>query len=191
MVCVLSKQKSRTLFIIISFLKIFLMHQHLAKKPKYTSIIYMQRNIIYCAFQWMRLHLCLNRYRYILVPATIWFRNIGTNFIMVSITTDLPYILDIYIKIEYMYIELMYKTVEPWYFQFAMNIFYLKVLIDNSVIEYKNMINRYGIMSHYKFSNLGFVFNVNLVYHLNYISWFLHIHLNMSHFWQLHFFLSE
>lgn len=51
-----------------------------------------------------------------------------------------------------------------------MNIFYLKVLIDNSVIEYKNMINRYGIMSHYKFSNLGFVFNVNLVYHLNYIS---------------------
>lgn len=31
---------------------------------------------------------------------------------MVSITTDLPYILDIYIKIEYMYIELVYKTVD-------------------------------------------------------------------------------
>lgn len=48
----------------------------------------------------------------ILVPATIWFRNIGSNFIMVSITTDLPYILDIYIKIEYMYIELVYKTID-------------------------------------------------------------------------------
>lgn len=31
---------------------------------------------------------------------------------MVSITTDLPYILDIYIKIEYMYIELVYKTID-------------------------------------------------------------------------------
>lgn len=51
-------------------------------------------------------------FKRILVPATIGFRNIGTNFIMVSITTDLPYILDIYIKIEYMYIELVYKTVD-------------------------------------------------------------------------------
>lgn len=51
-------------------------------------------------------------FKRILVPATIWFRNIGSNFIMVSITTDLPYILDIYIKIEYMYIELVYKTVD-------------------------------------------------------------------------------